>query len=126
MGAMGAMGAKSATVDRAVRRRYAEVVTAEEFKKRMQPILDKADEAMALMRDARATSRRSVTAVERVDTSIATSFEGLRKVVDALEAANYANRSAHINVVEGDDDVDRAIDLMREANRMAIGLLNEL
>ena len=101
-------------------------MTGEEFKKRMQPILGKADEAMALMREARATSRRSVTAVERVDTSIATSFEGLRRVVDALEAANYANRSAHINVVEGDDDVDRAIDLMREANRMAIALLNEL
>jgi hypothetical protein len=45
--------------------------------------------------------------------------------VDALEAANYANRSAHINVVEGDDDVDRAIDLMREANHMAIALLDE-
>ena len=101
-------------------------MTGEEFKKRMQPILDKADEAMALMREARGTSRRSVTAVERVDTSIATSFEGLRRVVDALEAANYANRSAHINVLEGDDDVDRAIDLMREANRMAIALLNEL
>ena len=34
--------------------------------------------------------------------------------------------SAHINVVVGDDDVDRAIDLMREANHMAIALLNEL
>src|SRR4026207_2567403 len=44
-GAKGAMGAKSATVDGVVRRHYAEVVTPEEFKKRMQPILDKADEA---------------------------------------------------------------------------------
>jgi hypothetical protein len=101
-------------------------MTEGDFKKRMQPILDKADEARALMREARATSRRSVSAVQRVDTSIATSFDGLRAVVDALEAANYANRSAHINVVEGDDDVDRAIDLMREANHMAIALLNEL
>jgi len=108
-----------------VRRRYAEVVTEEEFKKRMQPILDKADEAMALMREARATSRRSVRAVQRVDTSIATSFEGLHAVVDALAAANFANQSAHLNVVEGDDDVDRAIDLMREANHMVIALLNE-
>lgn len=92
----------------------------------MPPILDKADQAMASMREARATSRRSVSAVERVDTSIATSFEGLRTVVDALEAANYANRSAHINVVEGEDTVYRAIDLLREANHMAIALLNEL
>ena len=101
-------------------------MTDEEFKKRMQPILDRADEAMALMRDARASSRRSVAAVQRVDTSIATSFEGMRQVLDALEAANYANQSAHVHVVEGDDDVDRAIDLMREANHMAIALLNEL
>lgn len=101
-------------------------MTDEEFKKRMQPILDRADEAMALMRDARASSRRSVAAVQRVDTSIATSFEGMRRVLDALEAANYANQSAHVHVVEGDDDVDRAIDLMREANHMAIALLNEL
>jgi hypothetical protein len=101
-------------------------VTNDDFKKRMQPILDKADEAMALMREARATNRRSVRAVQRVDTSLATSFEGLRTIVDALEAANYSNRSAHINVIEGDDDVDRAIDLMREANHMAIALLNEL
>ena len=101
-------------------------MTEGDFKKRMQPILDKADKAMALMREAPATSRRSVSAVQRVDTSIATSFDGLRAVVEALEAANYANRSAHINVVEGDDDVDRAIDLMREANHMAIALLNEL
>jgi len=101
-------------------------VTGDEFKKRMQPILDKADEAMALMREARATSRRSISAVQRVDTSIGTSIDGLRTVLDALSAANYANQSAHINVVEGDDDVDRAIDLMREANHMAIALLNEL
>ena len=92
----------------------------------MQPILGKADEAMALMREARAASRRSVTAVQRVDTSIDTSINGIRGVLETLAAANYANRSAHINVVEGDDDVDRAIDLMREANRMAIALLNEL
>ena len=43
-----------------------------------------------------------------------------------LEAVNDANRSAHINVVDGDDTVYRAIDLMREANHMAIALLNEL
>ena len=67
-----------------------------------------------------------MTAVERVDTSIATSFDGLRIVVDALAEANYANRSAHVNVVEGDDEVDRAIALMHEANHMAIALLNEL
>jgi hypothetical protein len=46
--------------------------------------------------------------------------------LDALEAANYANQSAHVHVVEGDDEVDRAIDLMRETNHMAIALLNEL
>ena len=101
-------------------------MTEEDFKKRMQPILDKADEAMALMREARATSRRSVSAVQRVDTSIGTSIDGLRTVLDALAAANYANQSAHVSVVEGDDTVDRAIDLMREANHMAIALLNEL
>jgi hypothetical protein len=81
---------------------------------------------MALMRDARATSRRSISAVQRVDTSIGTSIDGLRTVVDALATANYANQSAHVHVVEGDDEVDRAIDLMREANHMAIALLNEL
>ncbi|PYR81487.1 MAG: hypothetical protein DMF87_05135 [Acidobacteria bacterium] len=101
-------------------------MTEDERKRKIQAILDKADEAMAVMREARATSRRSVTAVERVDTSIATSFDGLRIVVDALAAANYANRSAHVNVVEGDDEVDRAIALMHEANHMAIALLNEL
>jgi hypothetical protein len=92
----------------------------------MQPILDKADEAMALMREARSTSRRSVRAVQRVDTSIGTSIDGLRTVLDALAAANYANQSAHVSVVEGDDAIDRSIDLMREANHMAIELLNEL
>ena len=101
-------------------------MTEDERKKRIQAILDKADEAMALMREARATSRRSVSAVQRVDASIGTSIDGLRTVLDALSAANYANQSAHIDVVEGDDDVDRAIDLMREANHLAIGLLNEL
>ena len=101
-------------------------MTEDDFKKRMQPVLDKADEAMALMREARATNRRSVSAVQRVDTSIGTSIDGLRTVLDALAAANYANQSAHVNVVEGDDDIDRAIDLMREANHMAIALLNEL
>jgi hypothetical protein len=101
-------------------------MTEDERKTRIHAILDKHDQAMALMRGARAASRRSVTAVERVDTSMGTSIDGLRTVLDALAAANYANRSAHINVVEGDDDVDRAIDLVREANRMAIALLNEL
>ncbi|HEY3159250.1 MAG TPA: hypothetical protein VGJ78_09855 [Vicinamibacterales bacterium] len=101
-------------------------MTEEERKRRVQAILDKADEAMAVMRDARAMSRRSVAAVQRVDTSIGTGIDGLRTVLDALATANYANQSAHINVVEGDDDVDRAIDLMREANHMAIALLNEL
>ena len=42
------------------------------------------------------------------------------------EFKKRANQSAHIDVVEGDDDIDRAIDLMREANHMAIALLNEL
>jgi transcription antitermination factor NusA-like protein len=101
-------------------------MTEEERRKRIQRILDKADEAMALMREARATNRRSVSGVQRVDTSIGTSIDGLRTVLDALASANYANQSEHINVVEGDDDVDRAIDLMREANHMAIALLNEL
>jgi len=101
-------------------------MTEGERKKRIQAILDKADEAMALMREARATGRRSVTAVQRVDTSIGTSIDGLRTVLDALASANYANQSAHTNVVEGDDAVDRAIDLMREANHMAIALLNEI
>jgi hypothetical protein len=101
-------------------------MTEEERKKRIQAILDKADAAMALMRDARATSRRSISAVHRVDTSIGTSLDGLRTVLDALATANYANQSAHVNVVEGDDEVDQAIDLMREANHMAIALLNEL
>ena len=103
-----------------------EPMTEDERKKRIQTILDKHDQAAKLMREALSANRRSAVAVERVDTSIATSFEGLRTVVDALEAANYANRSAHINVVEGDDTVYRAIDLMREANHMAIELLNEL
>jgi hypothetical protein len=101
-------------------------VTEEERKKRIQAILDKHDEAMALMRDARAASRRSVSAVQRVDTSVGTSIDGLRTVLEALASANYANQSAHVNVVEGTDDVDRAIDLVREANHMAIALLNEL
>ena len=101
-------------------------MTEGERKKRIQAILDKADEAMALMREARATSRRSVTAVQRVDTSIGTSIDGLRTVLDALASVNYAKQSAHINVVEGDDAVDRAIDLMREANHMAIELLKEI
>jgi hypothetical protein len=102
------------------------IVTEEERRKRIQAILDKYDRAMALMRDARAASRRSVNAVERVDTSIGTSIDGLRIVLDALASANYANQSAHVNVVEGDDAVDRAIGLALEANHMAIALINEL
>jgi len=100
-------------------------MTEDERRKRIQAILDKHDQAAKLMREALSANRRSAVAVERVDTSIATSFEGLRTVVDALEAANYANRSAHVNVGDGDDTVYRAIDLMREANHMAIALLNE-
>src|SRR5947207_371747 len=99
-------------------------MTEGERRKRIQAILDKHDEAARLMREALSANRRGVAAVERVDTSLATSFEGLRTVVDALAAANYANRSAHINVVEGDTDVDRAIDLLLEANRMTTTLLN--
>jgi hypothetical protein len=101
-------------------------MTDRERRKRIQAILDKHDEAARLMREARSANRRSVAAVERVDTSLATSFEGMRTVLDALEAANYANRSAHVNVVEGDDNVYRAIDLMLEANHMAVELLNEM
>jgi len=102
------------------------IVTGEERKKRIQAILDRYDKAMALMRDARAANRRSVSAVERVDTSMGTSIDGLRTVLDALASANYANQSAHVNVVEGDDAVDHAIGLALEANHMAIALLNEL
>ena len=101
-------------------------MTPDERKKRIQAILDKHDEAARLMREALTTKRRTVLAVERVDTSIATSFEGMRRVLDALEAANYANRSAHIHAVAGEDNMDRAITLMRDANHMAIALLNEL
>jgi hypothetical protein len=101
-------------------------MTEQERKDRIRAILDKADEAMALMGEARATSRRSVTAVQRVDTSIGTSIDGLRTILEALASANDANQSAHMNVVEGDDAVDRAIVVMREANHMAIALLNEL
>jgi hypothetical protein len=49
-----------------------------------------------------------------------------RTILDALAAANYANRSAHISILEGEDDMDRGITVMREANHMAIALLNEL
>lgn len=101
-------------------------MTEEQRKRRVQAILDKYYEAMALMRDARAANRRSVSAVERVDTSMGTSIEGLRTVLDALASANYANQSAHVNVVEGDDAVDRAIGLALEASHMAIELLNDL
>src|SRR5436190_22053105 len=101
-------------------------MTGDERKKRFQVILDKHDEALRLMREALGAKRRSVTAAERVDTSMATSIEGMQTVLDALAAANYANRSAHINVVEGADNVDRAIDLVLEANRMTTALLNEL
>lgn len=101
-------------------------MTEGERKKRIQAILDKHDEAARLMREALSAKRRPVLAVEHVDTSIATSFEGMRRVLDALEAANYANRSAHIHALDGEDDMDRAITVMREANHMAIELLNEL
>ena len=101
-------------------------MTEDERKKRIQAILDRHDEAARLMREAIASKRRTVIAVERVDTSLATSFEGMRRVLDALEAANYANRSAHVHAVADEDNVDRAIDLMLEANHMATELLNEL
>jgi hypothetical protein len=101
-------------------------MTEEERKRRIQTILDKHDEAAKLMREAIAANRRSINAIQRVDTSMGTSIDGLRTVLDALASVNYANRSAHLNVVEGDDDVSRAIDIMREANHMAIELLNEL
>jgi hypothetical protein len=92
----------------------------------MQVILDKHDEAAQLMRRALSAKRPTVVAVERVDTSIATSFDGMRRVLDALEAANYANRTAHIHALEGEGDVDRAIALVLEANHLAIELLNEM
>jgi hypothetical protein len=101
-------------------------MTEDERKKRFQVILDKHDEALRLMREALTSKRRTITAVERVDTTMATSVDGMRMVLDALAAANYANRSAHINVVEEADAVDRAIDLVLEANQMTTALLNEL
>jgi hypothetical protein len=101
-------------------------MTEDERKKRIQEILDKHDEAFRLMREARAASTRTSRAVQRVDTSAGTSIEGLRTVLDALAAANYANQSAHVNVDATNDAVDRAIDLVLQANQMATALLNEL
>ena len=50
-------------------------------------LLDKHDEAFALMREARATRNRVGRSVERVDTSVGTSFEGLRTVLEANRMA---------------------------------------
>src|SRR5438132_868752 len=101
-------------------------MTEQHRKERIQAILDKHDEAFALMREAREQSRATVRHVQRVDTSVGTSIDGLRIVLDGLASANDANQSAHVNVDAENDVVDRAIDLVLEANRMATALLNEL
>jgi ABC-type transporter Mla subunit MlaD len=101
-------------------------MTEEERKKRIQAILDKHDEAFAAMREAREQSRATVRHVQRVDTSVGRSIEGLRTVLDGLASANDANQSAHEGALAVNDAVLRAIDIAREANHMAIALLNEL
>ena len=101
-------------------------MTEGERKRRIQAILDKHDEAFRLMREAREASRVTEWQVQRVDTSIGTSIDGLRTVIDALAVANHANQSSHRDVTAGSDAVNRAIDLVLEANQMASALLNEL
>ena len=56
-------------------------MTEDERRKRFQVILDKHDQALRLMRETLTAKRRTVSAVERVDTSLATSFDGMRRTV---------------------------------------------
>jgi hypothetical protein len=100
-------------------------MTEEERKRRVQAILDKHDEAFRALREAREASGVTVGAAQRVDTSVGTSIEGLRTVLDGLASANDANQVVSERAIVVNNAIGRAIDAALDANQMALALFNE-
>jgi hypothetical protein len=101
-------------------------MTEHERKKRMQAILDKHDAATEAFQLARELGRTTHVTVHRVDTSVGASIAGMRTVLDGLAAASDSNQVAFERSLAMIDALGRGMDLVREANQMAIALLNEL
>jgi hypothetical protein len=101
-------------------------MTERERKARVQAILDKHDAATEAFQLARELGRTTHVTVHHVDTSIGTSIAGMRSVLDALAAASDANQIAFEQSLAMIDAQGRGLALVREANQMAIALLNEL
>ena len=101
-------------------------MTEDERKRRVQAILDKHDAAVEALQQARELGRTTHVEVHHVDTSVATSIAGMRSVLDGLAAATDSNQIAFERSLAMIDAQGRAMDAMREANQMAIALLNEL
>jgi hypothetical protein len=101
-------------------------MTEETRRKRIQEILDKHDKAIEALQQARELGRTTHATVHHVDTSVATSIAGMRTVLEGLAAATDSNQIAFERSLVMIDAQGRAMDLVREANQMAIALLNEL
>ena len=101
-------------------------MTEDERKKRMQAILDKLDASTEALQISRELGRKTHVEVHHVDTSVATSIAGMRSVLDGLAAGREANQIAFERSLAMIDAQGRAMDLLREANQMAIALLNDL
>lgn len=101
-------------------------MTENERKKRIQEILDKHDAVVEALQKARELGRTTHVTVHHVDRSVGTSIAGMRTVLDGLAAASDSNQIAFERSLAMIDAQGRAMDLMREANQMAIALLNEL
>ena len=101
------------------------MMTDEERRKRIQEILDKDNEAAAALTEARELASITVGAAHRVDTSVGTSIEGLRIVLDGLASANEHNLMVSERAIAVTAAVGRAITAAREANRLTMALLNE-
>ena len=101
-------------------------MTRAERKRRVQAILDKHDKAVEAFQLARELGRTIRVEVHHVDTSVATSIAGMRSVLDGLAAASDSNQIAFERSLAMIDAQGRGMELVREANQMAIALLNEL
>jgi hypothetical protein len=101
-------------------------MTEETRRQRIQQILDRHDRAVEALQQARELGRTTHITVHHVDGSVATSIAGMRTVLDGLAAASDSNQMAFERSLAMIDAQGRAMDLVREANQMAIALLNEL
>jgi len=101
-------------------------MTDDERKKLIQEILGKDNEASAALTEARELSAITIGAAHRVDSSVGTSIDGLRLVLDGLAAANEHNLIVSERAIAVNAAIGRAITAAREANRLTMALLYDV